>query len=145
MTDAAQDLLRAFEALPKADQHDVLVHLLRLPIEAEWVAPSDEELIHAARAVFLEFDSSWAPWESGMTHTMNYKGYVASMVFDAEDKIIVGRVLDIDDIVSFHGNSVAEFEANFHAAVDDYLETEKDLEAAAPRTRASTPSAPGDE
>jgi predicted HicB family RNase H-like nuclease len=67
------------------------------------------------------------------------------MVFDAEDKIIVGRVLDIDDIVSFHGNSVAEFEANFHAAVDDYLETEKDLEAAAPRTRASTPSAPDDE
>lgn len=45
-----------------------------------------------------------------MTNSMAYKGYTASMVFDAEDKIIVGRVLDIDDIISFHGESVAQFE-----------------------------------
>ena len=32
---------------------------------------------------------------------MSYKGYTASMVFDADDKFNVGRVLDIDDIVSF--------------------------------------------
>lgn len=59
-----------------------------------------------------------------MNNTMNamqYKGYTASMVFDAEDKIIVGRVLDIDDIISFHGESVSEFEVNFHAVVDDYI------------------------
>jgi predicted HicB family RNase H-like nuclease len=43
------------------------------------------------------------------------------MVFDAEDKIIAGRVLDIDDIVSFHGESVAEFESSFQAVVDDYV------------------------
>lgn len=36
-----------------------------------------------------------------MTNTMTYRGYVASMTFDAEDKIIVGRVLDVDDIISF--------------------------------------------
>lgn len=51
---------------------------------------------------------------------MSYKGYIASMIFDAEDKIIVGRVLDVDDIITFHGESVSEFEINFHAAVDDY-------------------------
>ena len=56
-----------------------------------------------------------------MTNTMTYKGYAASMIFDAEDKIIVGRVLDIDDIISFHGESVAEFESSFHAVVDDYI------------------------
>jgi predicted HicB family RNase H-like nuclease len=56
-----------------------------------------------------------------MINSMSYKGYTASMVFDGEDKIIVGRVLDIDDIISFHGQSVTEFESNFHAAVDDYL------------------------
>lgn len=33
-----------------------------------------------------------------MINSMTYKGYTASMIFDAEDKIIVGRVLDIDDI-----------------------------------------------
>jgi len=56
-----------------------------------------------------------------MTNTMTYRGYVASMTFDTEDRIIVGRVLDIDDIIAFHGESVSEFEANFHTAVDDYI------------------------
>ena len=56
-----------------------------------------------------------------MTNTMSYRGYEVSMEFDAEDKIIVGRVLDIDDIISFHGESIGEFEANFRAVVDDYI------------------------
>lgn len=56
-----------------------------------------------------------------MTNAMSYRGYTASMTFDADDKIIVGRVLDIDDIVSFHGESIAEFETCFHAVVDDYI------------------------
>lgn len=65
-----------------------------------------------------------------MTNAMSYKGYSASMVFDTEDKIIVGRVLDIDDIISFHGESVAEFEANFHSAVNDYVAAAKTLGSA---------------
>ena len=56
-----------------------------------------------------------------MSNTMQYRGYTASMSFDVDDKIIVGRVLDIDDIVTFHGASVAEFEAHFHTVVDDYI------------------------
>ena len=56
-----------------------------------------------------------------MNNTMSFRGYTASMVFDAEDKIIVGRVLDIDDVISFHGESVSEFEVNFHAVIDDYV------------------------
>jgi predicted HicB family RNase H-like nuclease len=56
-----------------------------------------------------------------MNNTMQYRGYTASMGFDADDKIIVGRVLDIDDIVTFHGASVAEFETHFHTVVDDYI------------------------
>ncbi len=56
-----------------------------------------------------------------MMNTMTYKGYSASMIIDAEDKIIVGRVVGIDDIISFHGESVAEFESNFQAVVDDYI------------------------
>jgi len=62
-----------------------------------------------------------------MINSMSYKGYTASMVFDAQDKIIVGRVLDIDDIISFHGESIAEFESNFHAVVEDYLAASKEL------------------
>ena len=44
-----------------------------------------------------------------MNNTMLYKGYTTSMIFDTEDKIIVGRVLDVDDIITFHGESVLEF------------------------------------
>jgi predicted HicB family RNase H-like nuclease len=62
-----------------------------------------------------------------MINSMSYKGYTASMVFDAEDKIIVGRVLDVDDIISFHGASVSEFESNFHVAVEGYLAASKVL------------------
>lgn len=54
-------------------------------------------------------------------NTMTYKGYTARMDFDTEDKIIVGRVLAIDDLITFHGASVAEFEAAFHASVDSYI------------------------
>ena len=56
-----------------------------------------------------------------MTNTMTYRGYTASMSFDPEDKIIVGRVLEVEDIISFHAESVAEFEAVFHAVLDDYI------------------------
>ena len=65
-----------------------------------------------------------------MTNSMSYKGYTASMVFDTEDKIIVGRVQDVDDIISFHGESVSEFETNFHAAIEDYLAACKELGSA---------------
>lgn len=56
-----------------------------------------------------------------MTNLMQHRGYTASMTFDTADKVIVGRVLDIDDILTFHGESIAEFEANFHTVVDGYI------------------------
>ena len=59
--------------------------------------------------------------DSAMENAMTYKGYVASMTFDAADRILVGRVLHIDDIISFHGESVTEFEAAFHESVNDYM------------------------
>ncbi len=71
-----------------------------------------------------------------MINSMSYEGYTTSMVFDTEDKVIVGRVLDIDDIISFHGGSVAEFESNFHASIEDYVAASKVL-ASAPETPAS--------
>jgi predicted HicB family RNase H-like nuclease len=61
---------------------------------------------------------------------MSYKGYTVSMVFDAEDKVIVGRVQDIDDIISFHAESVAEFESNFHKVIEDYLAASNQLGSA---------------
>ena len=54
--------------------------------------------------------------------TLEYKGYPARIEFDGEDKIFVGHIAGIRAIVGFHGESVAELEAAFIDAVDDYLE-----------------------
>jgi len=54
-------------------------------------------------------------------NSMNYKGYVARIEFDGRDNIFVGRVLKVQDIISFHAESVAQLRDAFHAAVDDWL------------------------
>lgn len=56
-----------------------------------------------------------------MSNLMSYRDYTASMSFDPDDRVLVGRVLDIDDVIVFHGESVADFEASFHSVVDDYI------------------------
>jgi hypothetical protein len=58
MSEAALRFLRSFRALSQADQHDVLVSLLRLPIEVEYAPPSDEDLVVSADAVFQELDKA---------------------------------------------------------------------------------------
>ena len=54
-------------------------------------------------------------------NTMIYKGYNARIEFDEQDRIFVGHLAGIRDIVGFHGSSVNELEAAFHEAVNDYL------------------------
>ena len=54
-------------------------------------------------------------------NAMFYKGYSARIDFDDEDRIFVGHLAGIRDIVGFHGSSVDELEEAFHEAVDDYL------------------------
>ncbi|HET7268619.1 MAG TPA: type II toxin-antitoxin system HicB family antitoxin [Oleiagrimonas sp.] len=54
-------------------------------------------------------------------NTMTYKNYAARIEFDPEDRIFVGHLAGVRDIVGFHGRSVSELERAFHAAVNDYL------------------------
>ena len=54
-------------------------------------------------------------------NTMKYKGYIARIEFDDEDRIFVGHLAGIKDIVGFHGTTVDELEEAFHTAVDDYI------------------------
>lgn len=51
----------------------------------------------------------------------DYNGYQAKTYFDNVDKIFVGRVVGIKDVIGFHGESIRELENNFHEAIDDYL------------------------
>jgi predicted HicB family RNase H-like nuclease len=54
---------------------------------------------------------------------LTYKGFTATIAFDADDEIFVGRVLGINDVVGFHAESVKALKTAFHEAVDDYVET----------------------
>lgn len=56
-----------------------------------------------------------------MMNAMTYKGYKARVEFDPRDNIFVGRVLGIEDSITFHGETVSELRAGFTAAVNHYL------------------------
>jgi len=55
-------------------------------------------------------------------NAMMYRGYAARTEYDAEDRIFVGRLTGIEDIVVFHGSTVDQLEQAFHESVDHYLE-----------------------
>ena len=53
---------------------------------------------------------------------MAYQDYLAKIEYDSIDKIFVGHIIGIEDMVSFHGSTVEELESEFHDAVHHYLE-----------------------
>jgi predicted HicB family RNase H-like nuclease len=52
---------------------------------------------------------------------LEHKGYTASVEFDADDGILVGRVIGVNDVITFHGTTVKEVVSAFRESVDDYL------------------------
>lgn len=56
-------------------------------------------------------------------NTMTYRGYAARIDYSDDDVCFVGHLVGINDVVGFHGESVAELRAAFEEAVDDYLQT----------------------
>jgi len=57
-----------------------------------------------------------------MKNTLSYKGYTARIEFDSDDNIFFGRVLGVQDIIGFHGETVAELTADFQNAINHYLD-----------------------
>lgn len=58
---------------------------------------------------------------------MKYKEYYASVLYDAEDQVLHGKIELINDLVTFEAERADEVEKAFHEAVDDYLEMCKAL------------------
>ena len=56
-----------------------------------------------------------------MMNVMTYKGYKARVEFDPRDNLFVGRVLGLEDGITFHGATVAELKEGFAAAITHYL------------------------
>ena len=58
---------------------------------------------------------------------LKYKNYIGSVEYDLTDKCLFGKVLFIDDLVTYEGNTIEELENAFKLMVDDYLETFKEI------------------
>ena len=56
-------------------------------------------------------------------NTIQYKGYVGSVEFSEEDRIFYGKVMGVRSLISYEGENEKELLNDFHAAVDDYLNT----------------------
>ena len=60
--------------------------------------------------------------------TLTYKGYFTVIKFEAEDKVLHGKIEGIDDLVTFESDSAKEIQKEFHDAVDDWLEFRKEID-----------------
>ncbi len=52
---------------------------------------------------------------------MEYKGYLGSVEYSAEDHCLYGKLAFIRDLVNYEADTVAELEQAFQEAVDHYL------------------------
>ena len=62
-----------------------------------------------------------------MANTIEYNGYIGSIEYSPEDKCFFGKLEMIDDLVTFEAITAEELESNFHNAVDEYIQTCKEL------------------
>jgi len=62
-----------------------------------------------------------------MNNTFAFKGYVGSAEVDTESKALVGKLLFIRDVIAYSAETPDGLEKAFREAVDDYLETCKQL------------------
>lgn len=58
-----------------------------------------------------------------MKNVLTHKGYTGSVEFSLEDECLHGKILFVNDVVTYEAETLPQLLAEFVAAVDDYLET----------------------
>lgn len=58
-----------------------------------------------------------------MSKTLSFKGYTGSIETDVENECLYGKLLFINDVVTYEAIDVAGLKAEFNIAVEDYIET----------------------
>jgi len=69
-----------------------------------------------------------------MNDIIKHKEYYAIVHFSADDEVFYGKILGINDLVTFEGQSVKELKKSFKDAIEDYLETCKELKKTPEKT-----------
>ena len=57
----------------------------------------------------------------------HYKGFVGSIEADSEEKCLYGKLLYINDLITYEADTVVQLEKEFQISVNDYLLTCKQL------------------
>jgi predicted HicB family RNase H-like nuclease len=58
---------------------------------------------------------------------IKYKGYIGTVEYSPDDKVLYGKIEHINDLVTFEAKTANDLEKNFRATVDDYIETCRQL------------------
>ncbi len=58
-----------------------------------------------------------------MNDMLNYKNYYGAVHYSSDDEVFFGKILAINDLVTFEGDTVKALKTAFEEAVDDYLQT----------------------
>jgi predicted HicB family RNase H-like nuclease len=58
---------------------------------------------------------------------LRYKGYEGSVELDMQREICRGKILLIDDLVTYEARTREQLQNEFESAVDDYLKTCREL------------------
>jgi predicted HicB family RNase H-like nuclease len=58
-----------------------------------------------------------------MKDVINYREFLGSVHFSAEDDVFFGKIEGTDDLILFEGNTVNDLKKAFQESVDDYIET----------------------
>ncbi len=66
-----------------------------------------------------------------MENSLKHNNYFGSVEFSGEDQILHGKIIGISDLVTYEGNSMEQLKNAFVEAVENYLETCKELEKSA--------------
>jgi len=57
-----------------------------------------------------------------MIDNLTYKNFIGSVHFSEKDEVFHGKLMDINDLVTYEGTSVTDLKKAFDEAVEEYLE-----------------------
>ena len=55
------------------------------------------------------------------SNLLNYKGYYGTVETSLEDNILFGKVLGLNGLISYEGETLQDLKEDFCGAIDDYL------------------------
>ena len=58
-----------------------------------------------------------------MNNVLTYKDYYGTVSYSADDEVLHGKIIGINDLVTYEAESASGLKQAFHEAVDDYLTT----------------------